>query len=444
MRFEFEADSRRTVLRAIFEDGDSSEGQRQEGVGQKIEYSGSDVVFEHPVESIHPDLLGLLCLIIFYPFIGRRVTFPTAVSPRLAQAFEPENFETRLEFTNVDDSIDEYSGSRMALSFGGGIDSTAVRKMFPEAFIVHEEHLVQDRLVLSRSADMVRRMGAEKGRVVTTNQRYVSVPGGWHGWTCAAATSLLLATDFDLGIILTGSNLGSTLLWNGSAYYDRFAARAHNGITGNHWQSAFNAVGIPMFSPVCGASELLTMMLSIEALRAGEVVYCMADRGGACSRCLKCFRRDVIRAAVDSDHSPDWAPYDRTQVHAHLEKRPLYFGHVYSYVRDRHPACLPRFVRSRLGGLPDIRSDWPMRVNARTFEMCAEEWRETVCERVLRHLDPMEPDDVGELQAWDQNRPKAREPAFAAARRGAAREFRRLRGSRRRPGRILRAPRRPA
>ena len=195
MRFEFESDSTQTIIRAIFEDGDSVEGARQEGPGTKITYSGRDIVFDYPVESIHPDLLGLLCLIIFYPFIGGEVTLPQPVSPRLAKAFEPAMFKTRLKFTNVDDSVEMYSGSKMALSFGGGIDSTAVRALFLEAFVVHEAHIRDDQVMPSRSADIVQEMGTEQGQVVLTNQRYVSQPGGWHGWTCSAATSLLLATD---------------------------------------------------------------------------------------------------------------------------------------------------------------------------------------------------------------------------------------------------------
>ena len=423
MRFEFEADSRETVIRAILEEGDSVEGERQEGSGDRITYSGHNAVFDYPVESIHPDLLGLVCLIIFYPFIGRRVTFPNPVSPRLEQAFKRASFKTRLRFMNVDDTIEMHSGSRMALSFGGGIDSSAVRKMFPDAFVVHEAHLKDNQLVPSRTADIVRRMGSERGRVVVSNQRYLSDPGGWHGWACSTATSLLMATDCDFGIVLTGSNLGNTLLRSGSAYFDRFAARTHHGTTGNHWQSAFNAVGIPMFSPVCGASEFLTMMLSLDALHAGEVVYCTDDQGDACLRCLKCFRRDVIRTAVDSDYSADWKPYDRSTVHAHLEDRPLHFGHAYSYVRDRS-LDLPRFVASRLRDLPDVKSDWPMKVHAGTFELCAKEWRDTICERVLRHLDPMEPRHVEELEAWDQSRRRGRVATLRGLGRRATRRLR--------------------
>ena len=349
MRFEFSSNESQSVLRAVFEDGDRYESSRQEGAGQAITYSGDDITFDYPVSSIHPDLLGLLCLIVFYPFIGDRAVFPMPVSPRLEQAFCNQNFRRRFRFDNVDPDIEAYSGSKMALSFGGGIDSSAVRTMFPDAYVVHEAHLKGGELLPSHAHRIVRSMGPERGRVVTSNQRYVSAPGGWHGWTCSAATALLMATDNDFGIILTGTVLGATLLANGSKYWDRFQARDRHGFTGNFWQSAFNAVGLPMFSPVCGASEYLTMTLSLDRVRTGDVVYCTEQDGRPCLRCSKCFRRDMIRAVVDADHRPEYKPYDRPDIHAFLETRPLYFGHIFSFARDRAEG-LPPFVTSRLRG----------------------------------------------------------------------------------------------
>lgn len=400
MRFEFTSSSDETVLRAVLEEGDHAEGQRAEGAGTKIVYSGEDIVFDYGVTDIHPDLLGLLCLIIFYPFVGERVVFPVPVSPRLEEAFRNRNFKRQFSFDNVDPSIEEYSGSSMALAFGGGIDSSAVRAMFPEAYVVHEAHWREGRLVPSDTHPVVRDMGVDHGRLVTTNQRYVSKPGGWHGWTCSLATTLLMATDRDFGIILMGSTLGGTLLRGGTGYFDRFRARDWHGFTGNFWQSAFNAVGMPVFSPVCGASAFLTMKLSLDLLRAGEVFYCTEQDGGACSQCSKCLRRDIIRAVVDPGHRPQWTEYENQAVLAHLERDPLGHGHIFSFAR-RRVRGLPKFIKSRLKGLQEIKSDWPMRVHAGTFDFCDDRWRPAIQERVLKHLDPMRPEDVVEFEAWN-------------------------------------------
>lgn len=405
MRFEFSTGGDTSTLRAIFEADDELTGTRQEGPGQPITYSGQEITFDYAVSSIHPDLLGLLCLVIFYPFIGRRVVFPEPVSPRLEKAFERPSFKKRFSFDNVDRRIERYAGPEMALSFGGGIDSTAVRRMFPEAFVVHEAHIRDGRLVPSHAHRVVRDLGPAHGRVVATNQRYVSHPGGWHGWTCAFATSLLMATDYRFGIILMGSNLGGTLLSGGVRYFNRFKARRWHGPTGNFWQSAFDGIGIPVFSPVSGASDYLTMALSLDLIRSGRVVYCIEQDGSACFRCSKCMRRDVIRMVVDDGHHPDWGPYDRKEIHQFLEREPLRSAYIFSFARDRVDT-LPSFLTSRLGYLPAIELDWPMKVHSGTFRLCDKAWRRMIRKRVLEHLDPMRRRHMSEMKKWDVMRPQ--------------------------------------
>ena len=149
MKFDFQVNSGQSVLRAIFEEGDHASGPRQEGLGTEITYSGQEITFDYAVNDIHPDILGLLCLTIFYPFIGDRVVFPMQVSPKLETAFRNPCFKNQFRFDNVNDAVEPYSGSRMALSFGGGIDSSSIHKMFPEAFVVHEAHLKNEELLPS-------------------------------------------------------------------------------------------------------------------------------------------------------------------------------------------------------------------------------------------------------------------------------------------------------
>ena len=246
----------------------------------------------------------------------------------------------------------------------------------------------------------VRSLGPERGALVTTNQRYVSRPGGWHGWTCAFATSLLLATDLDFGIVLMGSTISSTLLYGGARYWNRFGARRKHGVTGNYWQSVFNEVGLPVFSPVCGVSGYMTMNLSLDLIRQGKVFYCTTKNGAACLRCTKCLRRDLMRAVVDPTHRPDWAPYDRQDVHEYLERQPLHCGHLFAYAQTRVPD-LPPFLASRLRALPVIDSDWPMRVHVRTFDLCDSGWREEIRDRVVAHVEPMERRHLREVRNWD-------------------------------------------
>lgn len=396
-----------SFLKAHFEEADSRVGKREEGAGTEITLEHDVVSFDYEVKTIHPDVLGLLCLVTFFPFIGDEAEFPHPVSPRLFNAFQNKCFTDKknIRFRNIDASIPMYSGEVIALSFGGGVDSSAVRQMFPEAFVVHEAHIKDGIVVRSHCHDVVKRLGSN-GRLVQTNIRYLSKPGGWHSWPCSTSTSLLMATDKNFGIILTGSILGACYLSNGTQFWDRNAATAWHGPTGNYWQSAFDAIGLPMFSPVTGVSEYQTMQLSMKLLNEGEVVYCMESDGLPCGSCTKCFRRDVIRTYLDETHVANWHLYQTESIVNFLQKRPLIMGHIFSTAFSLRPELYPDWVLSETKSLRLINTDWVMKVYPPSFELCAPQWRELITTRVLQYIDPMSQDDCASLKEWTQTQIK--------------------------------------
>ena len=159
-----------------------------------------------------------------------------------------------------------------------------------------------------------------------------------------------------------GSNRGKRVAWP----------------TGNYWQSAFDAVGLPMFSPVTGVSEFQTMKQSQQLLGSGEVVYCMESDGLPCGTCSKCFRRDVIRAYLDDKHLPNWANYQTESIVKFLQKRPLYFGHIFSTAFSLKPSIFPNWILNEVKDLREIESEWTMKVYKQAFELCAKDWREYI------------------------------------------------------------------
>ena len=378
MKFEFWTTPGQSHLKAILEEDDSIVGKREEGAGTEITLHENTVTFDYEVKNIHPDILGLLCLITFFPFVGSEVEFPKPVSSRLYDAFQNKCFTDKkdISFRNISDSVEIYKGEKVALSFGGGIDSSAVRRMFPEAFMIHEAHIRDGELIHSHSHKVVEALQPKNGRLVKTNIRYLSKPGGWHSWPCSVSTSLIMATDMNIGLILTGSILGSCFVSNGVKFWDRVRARAWHGPSGNYWQSAFEAIGLTMFSPVTGVSEMQTMKLSLGLLNENQVVYCMEASGSACNKCSKCFRRDVIRTFIDINYKPQWEVYDNEKIHTFLSKRPLYFGHIFSSATSLKPELFPNWILEKIKGVPIISTDWTMRTYPESFLLCPEEWRD--------------------------------------------------------------------
>ena len=85
LRFEYWTTPGQTHIKAILEEEDHFIGNRQEGIGTQIELQNTTLTYEYEVKEIHPDILGLICMINFYPFIGKRVAFPNPVSPSTMQ-----------------------------------------------------------------------------------------------------------------------------------------------------------------------------------------------------------------------------------------------------------------------------------------------------------------------------------------------------------------------
>ena len=104
MRFEFWTTPGMSHLKAHFEESDSKVGKREEGSGTEITLIDDTVHFDYEVKEIHPDILGLLCLVTFFPFIGDEAEFPKPVSNRLVEAFQNKCFTEKknFKFRNID------------------------------------------------------------------------------------------------------------------------------------------------------------------------------------------------------------------------------------------------------------------------------------------------------------------------------------------------------
>lgn len=400
MKFQFWTSPGYSHLKAVFENDDHRVGDRQEGVGEVIELVEDIATFDYEVHNIHPDLLGLLCMIIFYPFIGSEVEFPAPVSFALKEAFQLPCFTKQkvLVFRNISEKVQPYQEEGIALSFGGGIDSSAVKVMFPEAVVIHEAHTRNGTLIPSYAHNITKDI--YQGHLVTTNVRYMSRPGGWHTWPCSTSTSLLLATDLKIGVIFTGAILGATCLKDGKGYYDLLQSRIYHGEAGNFWRSAFYKIGIPMISPVAGVSEFQTMKISLPLLDDKRVVYCMRDNGNACGVCTKCFRRDVIRCFICADHTVKWDAYDTPIIHTLLENRPMYCCHIFATAFSLKPEAYPKWIMEKVTDIPKVEYDWLMRAHTESFELYPSNLREFISTRVLRHVDAMDIADYKALRNW--------------------------------------------
>ncbi len=404
MKFNFWVDGSYTFLEAILEAGDYHKTNRQEGSCPPIQLRTNLVYFDYPVQSIHPDLLAGICLVIFHPFMGKSVTFPRAVSPRLANNLGSPGIlrglprQQSVQVRNVNPHLPPYRGDRPAIAFGGGMDSTSLRALFPEVYLVQEAHLRNGQVVPDRTSDVIKPLVAQgRAKTIRSNLRYITEPGGWTAWTSKLATSLLVTTDFKFGAIYTGDILGAAFIEGGVQFVDRYEKQKHYGIAGNSWQSLFYGLGLPFFSPISGVSEVASTQISFGTFPIDQITWCTADHGRPCERCIKCLRRAVIRAALGIETQQNWDRYASPRNLELLKPRPLYMGHIYAYCVPKI-ANAPAWLRATAAGLPI--PDWVTRYYPESFDFMPEAHRDVVRTALDRYLEPMSDRDMAALKTW--------------------------------------------
>lgn len=403
MIFKFYTSGGCTFLEAIFEDTDHLTSQRLEGIGVDITNRNPLVFFNKEYKYIHPDIIALACLAIFYPFIGSKVTFPEAITQALADSINRPIFlkHKKLEIQNINANLKRYEGEHgEVLAFGGGIDSTAIKILFPNAFVVHEASVKNGILVPDNANTTTLEFETRgQGVLVETNSRYISNPGGWHVWIGSIVTSLLEAGKRRAKYIYAGTILGAAFLANGIKYFDRHTASKWHGVSGNYWQQLFWDIGIPLVQPLMGCSEILTMQAALRVYDFKDINYCTANNGSPCEVCDKCFRRTCIKSYIDNKHT-DFELFDNNLVKNTINRNPLYMGHIYtSLMSDGWTP--PSFAKDRFELLPKNNS-FALGFNPESLEFIPDELKDKVNSVLHDNFRPMSNDEIIQMKEWDQ------------------------------------------
>lgn len=385
--------SHSTIIEAELEDSDTLISRRVEGSGTSITLRTPLIYFDKAYPDLHPDIIGLVSLVLFYPFIGGPVTLPKAVSPALAATFSRPIFrkEKILHIRNIDPNLKGYVGeSPGVIAFGGGVDSSAIRALFPNMMVVHEASIRRGEILPDRTREIWPQQS------ILTNSRYVSNPGGWHTWASSIVTALLEAGAKQATHIYAGTILGTAFLGSGVRYRDRHQAVKHHGISGNYWNQAFWDIGLPLVTPLMGCSEILTMQASLTHLSPEELIYCTANNGSPCHACMKCLRRQAIEEYL-TGHRRSYTAYDSPQIHRALSSRPMHMGHIYATLIT-HGWQPPEYLKKYFEDLPRI--SFPLYVYMPSVDFAPAFLQEELRSVLQTAFVEMNPEHIQEFKAW--------------------------------------------
>ena len=193
------------------------------------------------------------------------------------------------------------SGWRPGLAFSGGIDSAAAMALMPEdtVLLYNERTGISGQLDHTNAFRFFGKIASDSGRIVhripSNHEQLRALQGKSVGFStdfACAVQVILLADYFGLDSVATGMPLENAYLFHGYKYRD-FATSWF----WKHYAPLFEAVGLPLYQPVAGCSEVINLNIVIASGWDGWAQSCLrSNQGGeVCGSCWKCFRKNTLQ-----------------------------------------------------------------------------------------------------------------------------------------------------
>ncbi|GGA66827.1 hypothetical protein GCM10011521_01180 [Arenimonas soli] len=362
--------------------------------------------------SPHPDLLALAALLVFRPWIGKTVDFPDlALSTEFIEAVKQGQRLTARGDVRAGSSPPRRKpdNGRPGLAFSGGVDSVAALEVLPAETALFFMSRVAPTEEFSawvfskdgphRALDALRAEGRTVYSIETDLEFVRSPPGVPLDWS-NGVPMVLMADRESLDAVTWGLILESAYRI-GRADFQDWGERP--GFT--RWALLFASVGLDMFHPVAGLSEIITSKLVMSSPHGTMAQSCVRGPGGAeCGECPKCFRKMLLSSAL-GDRGFDFSTMARfwrsKRVLRTVTVYPIKHQNVLAYSLLRHDfedAGLLAIQRMILASHPSF--DLYQRHYAPALELVPEKYRTGVAERIGAYAAPMSAREEIELRAW--------------------------------------------
>jgi hypothetical protein len=369
------------------------------------------------VDRIHPDLLALSAYLAVRPFTGPRLTFPTGISPLLAERLRPEAGP-------VDPGLEPRpipGEGTPALAYSGGVDSTAALTVLPDdAEAVHLLRVVPGDIGLAVLARRMLRPGRPRMRsaaalaaierlsamgrtthVVPSDLEFVRYPIGFPTDVANAIPALLMADGRRYDSISFGTVFESAYRVGKLEFTDYTTTDHHRYLGG-----LFAAVGVPFHQVTAGVSEVGTTMIVGASPYAAVAQSCLRGGPGTpCRQCPKCFRKTLLEAAV-AGTQPDDALLDRlfsrADVRAKLTARFVKHENVFAYATSGYDGehRLMQLLRRRVRG-DTLPVGWMEHWYPPAAGLLPEHRRDEAAAAIAAVIPAMSPEEQAQAEAWD-------------------------------------------
>lgn len=405
MKFELNITETFTQFIAISENEAETTGLRAQGPYTPIKLI-NNVLTIHYVSTnpLHPDIIAAICITAFYPFIKYSATMPFPVSQRFADSLKidiPQHDKIdgvykavkEITITNIDTSLENYkNGKTTVIAYGGGMDSTAIALLFPDFPLIHannSDDIPEHKNVMKCFIDNLK----NKPYLIDSNCTDLCKPRGFTTFTNIFLTPLMLSADLNIKNICCGEILEASCLSNGTKYFPQFDPKRRN-----RWMRFYNNIGINIFSPTAGCSELITSKIVFNHNLSNKVLFCELNKGYPCYKCKKCFRK-LLQLKLHG-YNYDFTSFNEQSITSFLKTRPLYAANTFIET-IKNITDIPLQIKESIHDIIHTKTDLFHKIYSKSFIYFPEDIKDRLIHEITKYADIMTEEEELYLECWN-------------------------------------------
>ena len=360
-------------------------------------------------EKIHPDIIGLVTILICNPFVAKTLELPLPVSTKFYNF--ANSVITRYNIIkNIDEDLTPISPideGFPGLAFSGGADSCAALAIMPSRtkciFLkrpMHKDSLYNYDAPM-KICDLLKESGFDT-YVVETNLENIRNPTGFPTDLANAVPAILLSESLKLDSISFGTVLEAAYRI-GHREFREYGKTAH----WKFFSTLFSSVGLELRLPVAGISEVGTSIISSKSTIASLSQSCIrGDYRQPCLNCWKCFRKCLLAYSLGKNEVLNISNFFKSnEVQKKLTSLPISHENVILY-------SIQRIDLQEFGNLKPLfnkldkklQMDFLEKWYPDSIEFVPDKYRFTIRENIFKYLEVMMPSDIKIVRNWNMNK----------------------------------------
>ncbi|MBU5465855.1 hypothetical protein KQI49_03305 [Virgibacillus sp. MSJ-26] len=355
------------------------------------------------IESVHPDVFALAMIAAIHPFIGSTIRLPRGVSPNFHNLVKRVANKRVLPVNAELSPRKAPSNAVPALTFSGGIDSTAAAILLPEnTHLFYFDRLIpkpEVKTLLNQEAayyacDRMAALGRPVHKI-KTDMQYLRKPVGFNSYLADAVPPLLLADYYGFDSVGHGQTLEIGYQIGHLGYKD-----CKKTEVGDPWFKLLTAVDLTYTLPTIGLSEVITTRIVNNSSYHEFAQACSRGKiKQPCMNCFKCFRKSllekVMRNQSISDSFLDKLFNIRDAKIVLNAPPPIYFASILAYITAHYNGNHPKMLALKKNVRGDtLQVDWMNKWYSKSQEFLAPKYRNHIKQEILKHVEPMTPQDI--------------------------------------------------